>query len=58
MALAGPASNLLMGFAWAVLARIALSLPTESWVKAPLLFMGVAGIFINTILMVLRKKMD
>ena len=54
VALAGPASNLLMGFAWAVLARIALSLPTESWVKAPLLFMGVAGIFINTILMVLN----
>ncbi len=26
----------------------------ESWIKAPLLFMGVAGIFINTILMVLN----
>ncbi|MFZ0468755.1 MAG: site-2 protease family protein [Thiogranum sp.] len=54
VAVAGPASNLLMGFAWAVVARVALSLPAESWVKAPLLFMGVAGIFINTILMVLN----
>jgi Zn-dependent protease len=54
VAAAGPASNLIMGFAWALLARVALGLPAESWVKAPLLFMGVAGIFINTILMVLN----
>lgn len=54
VAIAGPASNLLMGFAWAILARIALGLPAESWVKTPLLFMGVAGIFINTVLMVLN----
>lgn len=54
VAVAGPASNLLMGIAWALLARLALSLPADSWVTAPLLFMGVAGIFINTILMVLN----
>jgi len=54
VALAGPVSNLLMAFAWALLARFALGLPAGSWIKAPLLFMGVAGIFINTILMVLN----
>jgi Zn-dependent protease len=54
VAAAGPFSNLLMGFAWALLARLALALPADSWIKAPLLFMGVAGIFINTILMVLN----
>ncbi len=54
VALAGPLSNLLMALAWALLARFALGLPAESWIKAPLLFMGVAGIFINTILMVLN----
>lgn len=54
VAVAGPVSNLLMALAWALLARIATGLPMESWIKAPLLFMGVAGIFINTILMVLN----
>lgn len=54
VAAAGPASNLLMAFAWALLARIATGLPADSWVKMPLLYMGVAGIFINTILMVLN----
>ena len=54
VAAAGPISNLLMALAWALVARIATGLPVESWIKAPLLFMGVAGIFINTILMVLN----
>jgi len=54
VAAAGPISNLLMALAWALVARIATGLPMESWIKAPLLFMGVAGIFINTILMVLN----
>jgi len=54
VAVAGPASNLLMGFAWALLARLALALPGDNWITTPLLFMGVAGIFINTILMVLN----
>jgi Zn-dependent protease len=54
VAAAGPASNLLMGMGWALLARLAVSLPADSWAKAPLLFMGVAGVFINTILMVLN----
>jgi Zn-dependent protease len=54
VAVAGPASNLLMGLAWALVARLALTLPPDTWGTAPLLFMGVAGIFINTILMVLN----
>jgi Zn-dependent protease len=54
VAVAGPASNLLMALAWALVARLALGLPADSVVRAPLLFMGVAGIFINTILMVLN----
>ena len=54
VAVAGPVSNLLMALAWALAARIAIGLPMESLIKAPLLFMGVAGIFINTILMVLN----
>ncbi len=54
VAAAGPISNLLMALGWALVARIAIGVPMESWIKAPLLFMGVAGIFINTILMVLN----
>jgi Zn-dependent protease len=54
VAVAGPASNLVMALAWALAARIALGLPADNWIALPLLFMGVAGIFINTILMVLN----
>jgi len=54
VAVAGPASNLLMALAWALAARIAMSLPPDGWVHLPLLLMGVAGMLINTILMVLN----
>ena len=54
VAAAGPLSNLLMAIGWAILIRIALMAGTESWFALPLLFMGVAGIYINTILMVLN----
>ena len=54
VAVAGPASNLLMALAWALAARVALGLSADNWIALPLLFMGVAGIFINTILMVLN----
>jgi Zn-dependent protease len=54
VAAAGPGANLLMALAWAALARLALSLPAESQFALPMLFMGAAGIFINTILMVLN----
>ncbi|HHJ17887.1 MAG TPA: site-2 protease family protein [Gammaproteobacteria bacterium] len=54
VALAGPVSNLLMAVAWALTARFALGLSAENPVALPLLFMGVAGMFINTLLMVLN----
>lgn len=54
VAAAGPASNLLMALGWALLARLALGLPADNWAAMPLLLMGVAGIFINTVLMVLN----
>jgi Zn-dependent protease len=54
VAAAGPVSNLIMAFGWALLARAALGMGAHSWFALPLLFMGVAGIFINTILMVLN----
>jgi Zn-dependent protease len=54
VAVAGPASNLLMALAWALAARVALGMSADNWIALPLLFMGVAGIFINTILMVLN----
>ena len=54
VAAAGPFSNLLMGVAWALATRIALGMPADSWFALPLLFMGVAGMFINTILLVLN----
>ncbi len=54
VAIAGPASNFLMATGWALAVRFAHTLGPESWFALPLLFMGVAGMFINTILMVLN----
>ena len=54
VAVAGPASNLVMAIGWALAARIALGLSADNPVALPLLFMGVAGMFINTLLMVLN----
>lgn len=53
VAAAGPASNLLMAFAWALIAKIALLLPTSMLpVSQPLIYMGSIGILINVLLMV------
>ncbi len=51
VAAAGPAANLLMAVLWALIIRIGLALGDTG---LALVFMGVAGIFINTILMVLN----
>jgi Zn-dependent protease len=51
VAAAGPAANLLMALGWALLIRLGMLLG-ESGLS--LVFMGTAGIFINTILMVLN----
>jgi Zn-dependent protease len=51
VAAAGPMSNLVMALLWALAIRIGLALGDAG---LALVFMGVAGIFINTILMVLN----
>ncbi len=51
VAAAGPLTNLLMGAGWALLIRIGVLLGDTA---IALVYMGVAGIFINTILMVLN----
>ena len=51
VAVAGPASNLLMAIIWAMLIRIGLLLGDQG---LALIYMGIAGISINTILMVLN----
>lgn len=51
VAAAGPAANLAMGIAWALLIRGGLLLGEVGYA---LIYMGVAGIFINTILMILN----
>lgn len=55
VALAGPGSNLLMALAWALVVKLGLVYHTALGGAAILLiFMGVAGIFINTILCILN----
>ncbi|MGD8873891.1 MAG: site-2 protease family protein [Gammaproteobacteria bacterium] len=51
VAVAGPASNLLMAIIWALLIRVGLLLGDQG---LALIYMGIAGISINTILMVLN----
>lgn len=55
VALAGPSANLLMAFFWALLVKTGVALHGAfSWIAEPLIFMGIAGIFINAILFVLN----
>jgi Zn-dependent protease len=49
VALAGPASNLLMALAWALLARIGVIIGFP-FISLPLIYMGIAGISINLVL--------
>lgn len=51
VAVAGPLANLLMATGWALLIRVALQLGESGTALA---YMGVAGITINTILMILN----
>ena len=51
VAAAGPIANFLMAFAWALLVRAGLVMGETG---IALVYMGVAGIFINTVLMVLN----
>ena len=55
VAAAGPAANLIMAIVWGLLAQFCLWLPpTQAWVAEPLLYMGMAGVTINVVLMVLN----
>lgn len=53
VALAGPASNLVMAFGWALLYKFAWSSP-ESYFAEPMMGMSEIGIDINVVLMVLN----
>lgn len=55
VAAAGPLSNLLMATFWALVVRLGVSLGStqDSWLIF-LLYVGVAGIFVNAVLMVLN----
>ncbi len=53
VAAAGPGANLLMAFFWALMIKLAITMPESSFAK-PLALMGIAGIEINVILMVLN----
>ena len=55
VAIAGPLANLVMAVLWAVVFRIAtLFEGAADWAAIPLLYMGVAGVTINALLMVLN----
>lgn len=55
VALAGPASNLLMAVFWGLVWKLALLLPgSMHWFAVPMLLMGKIGITFNLILMVLN----
>jgi Zn-dependent protease len=53
VALAGPASNLLMAIGWAIVAKVSWAFP-ESYYAEPMLEMAQIGIKINAVLMVLN----
>ncbi|MCU7877047.1 MAG: site-2 protease family protein [Candidatus Thiodiazotropha sp. (ex Lucinoma borealis)] len=55
VALAGPGANLIMALIWAILVYVgAMSLEQFYWFGKPLMYMGVFGVFINSVLMVLN----
>jgi Zn-dependent protease len=54
VALAGPVSNLVMAFLWALMARVAALLGNSSTLTTGLIYMGLAGIAINLALAVLN----
>jgi Zn-dependent protease len=55
VALAGPSANLLMALFWAMVARVGDLLYTQfELIALPLVLMGVAGVFVNALLLVLN----
>lgn len=55
VALAGPLANLLMAIGWGVLMKIGYMIGSNNeFVSLPLIYMGYAGVFINSVLMMLN----
>ncbi len=55
VAVAGPLANLVMGVFWALLTNIAVKLYAQAPdLLSPIIFAGVAGVAVNTVLMVLN----
>jgi len=55
VALAGPVSNLLMAVAWALIARVGITIgESEESISLPLIYTGIAGISINLVLMLIN----
>ncbi len=55
VALAGPVSNILMAVAWALLARLGVTIGMGAKMLAePFIYMGIAGIAINLVLAILN----
>lgn len=55
VALAGPGANLLMALLWALAIKLGVMMWSHSqWLALPLVYMGGAGVLINTVLMVLN----
>lgn len=55
VALAGPAANLIMGILWAMVTKIGLLLAVNDvLISGPMIYMGVAGVLVNGMLMLLN----
>ncbi len=55
VAIAGPASNLIMMIIWAIILKMSLLAPNSmQWVTVPLTYMASVGVYINCIIMVLN----
>jgi len=55
VAIAGPLANLFMAIGWGILMKVGYMIGTDNeFVSMPLIYMGYAGIFINSVLMMLN----
>ncbi|MAL48722.1 MAG: site-2 protease family protein [Methylophaga sp.] len=55
VALTGPGANLVMGFLWAMVAKLGLVLAmNDVLISGPMIYMGVAGVLVNGMLMLLN----
>ena len=53
VALAGPVANLLMAIGWTLIARLGVMIEIES-ISLPMIYMGIAGISINLVLILIN----